>query len=153
MRELVGNPAFKDGMKYAPEQHYEDEQLKNRVYGEMAAGDWWWEIQASARFKYPVMVTSKYLFTEFNATCRASFPLVQRCRQSIFHRTRQTYPGSLVISRGGQCTLLLGTSARIRVVNSQSVRLSSLDTFRLQSWNALTKKTALSKDIASSTSA
>ena len=39
---------FKDEMKYAPEQHYEDEELENRVYSEMATGDWWWEVQASA---------------------------------------------------------------------------------------------------------
>ena len=48
MRELIGNPAFKDGMKYALEQHYEDDELKNRVYSEMATGDWWWETQARA---------------------------------------------------------------------------------------------------------
>ena len=48
VHELIGNPAFKDGMKYAPEQHYEDDELKNRVYSEMATGDWWWETQARA---------------------------------------------------------------------------------------------------------
>ena len=48
VRELIGNPAFKEGMKYAPEQHYEDEELRNRVYSETATGDWWWEVQASA---------------------------------------------------------------------------------------------------------
>ena len=35
-------------MKYTPEKHYEDEDLNNRVYSEMATGDWWWEVQASA---------------------------------------------------------------------------------------------------------
>ena len=38
-------------MKYAPEQHYEDGELKNRVYDEMATGDWWWEVQVSARIQ------------------------------------------------------------------------------------------------------
>ena len=49
VRELIGNPAFADSMKYAPEKHYEDEELQNRVYSEMAASDWWWDVQASSR--------------------------------------------------------------------------------------------------------
>jgi hypothetical protein len=43
--ELIGNPAFKDSMKYAPERHYEDEELTIRIYDEMATGDWWWDVQ------------------------------------------------------------------------------------------------------------
>jgi hypothetical protein len=55
VRELIGNLAFKDGMKYAPEQHFEDEELKNRVYDEMATGEWWWDVQASARIQICVI--------------------------------------------------------------------------------------------------
>ena len=47
VRELIGNPVFEGGMRYVPEKHYEDEDLNNRVYDEMATGDWWWEVQAS----------------------------------------------------------------------------------------------------------
>jgi hypothetical protein len=49
VRELIGNPAFAENMRYAPEKHYEDKELETRVYGEMATGDWWWEVQASSR--------------------------------------------------------------------------------------------------------
>ena len=47
VRELIGNPAFKEFMKYAPERHYEDKELTIHIYNEMATGDWWWEIQVS----------------------------------------------------------------------------------------------------------
>lgn len=45
IRELLGNPAFKDGMVFAPEQVYEDVEGKSRVINEMHTADWWWKIQ------------------------------------------------------------------------------------------------------------
>lgn len=48
VKELIGNPAFKKFTKYAPERHYEDEELTVRIYNEMATGDWWWEVQVRA---------------------------------------------------------------------------------------------------------
>ena len=51
VRELIGNSAFNNGMKYAPEKHFEDEELNKRVYDEMATGDWWWEVQVSVRIQ------------------------------------------------------------------------------------------------------
>ena len=52
VQESIGNPAFTDSVTYAPEKYCEDKELENRVYGEMAAGDWWWEVQASSRVNY-----------------------------------------------------------------------------------------------------
>lgn len=46
-------------MKYTPEKHYEDEELENRVYDEMATGDWWWEVQVSTRVQ--TLVGSVYV--------------------------------------------------------------------------------------------
>jgi len=51
-------------MKYAPEKHYEDEDLNNRVYDEMATGDWWWEVQASARNQ--IFISYGYINTFVN---------------------------------------------------------------------------------------
>ena len=45
VRELIGNPAFQNGMRYAPERVYADEDGKTRVYKEMWSGDWWWDMQ------------------------------------------------------------------------------------------------------------
>jgi hypothetical protein len=48
VRELMGNPMFKDVLKYAPEKAYLDPEGKNgRIYDEMWSADWWWDTQVS----------------------------------------------------------------------------------------------------------
>lgn len=47
IRELIGNPAFRDQMRYVPEKVYEDSEGKNRVFDEAWTGDWWWNLQVS----------------------------------------------------------------------------------------------------------
>ncbi|CAA7270375.1 unnamed protein product [Cyclocybe aegerita] len=47
VQELLGNPIFEHVLKYAPEQHFTDEEGKMRVYDEMWTADWWWNAQAS----------------------------------------------------------------------------------------------------------
>ncbi|KAF8596812.1 hypothetical protein BDV93DRAFT_454217, partial [Ceratobasidium sp. AG-I] len=42
IRDLIGNPAFKDFMRYAPERHWTTRMRQSRVYGEMWTGNWWW---------------------------------------------------------------------------------------------------------------
>ncbi|KAI0357940.1 hypothetical protein OH77DRAFT_1316748 [Trametes cingulata] len=46
IRELLGNPAFREMMRYAPEKLYADPQGQERMYGEMWTGDWWWRLQS-----------------------------------------------------------------------------------------------------------
>lgn len=55
VRELIGNPAFKEYIAYQPEKVYADPEGKTRVYDEMWTGDWWWNMQVS-----PVMTTLAY---------------------------------------------------------------------------------------------
>ena len=45
VQKLMGNPMFKDLLKYAPEKAYLDSKGKNHIYDEMWAADWWWNIQ------------------------------------------------------------------------------------------------------------
>ncbi len=47
IRELIGNPAFRELIRYAPEQLFADCMGEDRMYGEMWTGDWWWKIQVS----------------------------------------------------------------------------------------------------------
>jgi hypothetical protein len=47
VRELIGNPAFKDYISYVPEKAYRDEEGKERIYDEMWTGNWWSDIQVS----------------------------------------------------------------------------------------------------------
>ncbi|KAK6988497.1 hypothetical protein R3P38DRAFT_3332030 [Favolaschia claudopus] len=45
VRELIGNPMFRDAMRFAPEELYMDEKGEVRVFEEMWTGDWWAELQ------------------------------------------------------------------------------------------------------------
>ena len=45
IRELIGDPAFKDSLSYTPEKVYADAEGRERVYDEMWTGDWWWDVQ------------------------------------------------------------------------------------------------------------
>jgi Plavaka transposase len=47
VKELMGNPLFKDSLQYAPEKHFTDEEGTNRVFDEMWTGDWWWNTQVN----------------------------------------------------------------------------------------------------------
>ena len=50
VRELIGNPVFRDHMVYAPEKLYEDESEDSQVWNEMNTGEWWWKTQVSSSF-------------------------------------------------------------------------------------------------------
>jgi hypothetical protein len=45
--ELLGNPAFRDGMQFAPMKVFSDEEGDCQEYDEMCTGEWWWEVQVS----------------------------------------------------------------------------------------------------------
>ncbi|KAF8814138.1 hypothetical protein BYT27DRAFT_7206323 [Phlegmacium glaucopus] len=45
IKELLGNPVFKDKLNYAPSKVYQDAERTNREYGEMWTADWWWDTQ------------------------------------------------------------------------------------------------------------
>lgn len=47
VRELLGNPAFKDYISYIAEHVYLDKEGKVRVFDEMWTADWWWNTQVS----------------------------------------------------------------------------------------------------------
>ncbi|KAF7319649.1 hypothetical protein HMN09_00305400 [Mycena chlorophos] len=45
LEDIMGNPAFKDHMRYAPRHVYRDEEGTNREYSEMYSGELWWGLQ------------------------------------------------------------------------------------------------------------
>ena len=47
VRELIGNPAFKELMLYVPERVYAENGGQERIYDEMWTADWWWDTQVS----------------------------------------------------------------------------------------------------------
>lgn len=54
VQELIGNPAFKDSLRYAPERVLEKVKGRvQRVYSEMWTADWWWDVQVRQLFRTP----------------------------------------------------------------------------------------------------
>ena len=49
VKELIGNPTFRDKLRYLPQHAYEDDKGKTRMFDEMWTGDWWWNLQVSYR--------------------------------------------------------------------------------------------------------
>lgn len=47
VKELMGNPAFKNHMSYIAEHVYLDNEGKVRIFDEMWTADWWWDTQVS----------------------------------------------------------------------------------------------------------
>jgi Plavaka transposase len=47
VKELMGNPAFKDHMSYVAERVYLDKGGTVRIFDEMWTADWWWNTQVS----------------------------------------------------------------------------------------------------------
>lgn len=45
VKELIGNPSFREVMSYSPERAFVDEAGLNRIFDEMWTGDWWWNTQ------------------------------------------------------------------------------------------------------------
>ena len=45
IKELIGNPTFRNHIRYAPERVYEDEDGISRIFDEIWTADWWWNVQ------------------------------------------------------------------------------------------------------------
>ncbi|KAF8883572.1 hypothetical protein BD779DRAFT_1612257 [Infundibulicybe gibba] len=45
VKELIGNPAFKDYISYTPERVFTSHNGEDRILDEMWTGDWWWDTQ------------------------------------------------------------------------------------------------------------
>lgn len=45
IREILGNPLFRDCTRYAPERLYTKQDGGERVVDECWTGDWWWDVQ------------------------------------------------------------------------------------------------------------
>lgn len=52
VKQLIGNPAFKDHIAYAPEKVFTDKKGTNQIFDEMWTAEWWWNTQASGPFSY-----------------------------------------------------------------------------------------------------
>ena len=95
IRELIGNPAFRNQMRFAPEKAYEDSDGKNRIFDEMWSGDWWWDLQVSACC-LALQIDILYQFD------RSIFMRELQLHLLFLLPTRHTYQTSVGISQPGQ---------------------------------------------------
>ncbi|KAG2107133.1 hypothetical protein DEU56DRAFT_750189 [Suillus clintonianus] len=69
VRELMGNPTFREKMAYAPERAYEDTEGTRRIYDEMWMADWWWDTQGKmpkgATIAPVILASDKTLLSQF----------------------------------------------------------------------------------------
>ncbi|KAJ7766420.1 hypothetical protein DFH07DRAFT_867038 [Mycena maculata] len=56
--ELMGNPAFRDAMRYVPQKSYADKDKKIEVVNEMWSANWWWEIQVRSHQRHKTMLSN-----------------------------------------------------------------------------------------------
>ncbi len=85
IKDLMGNPAFREVMKYAPEKHFEDATGQSEVINEMWTAEWWWKLQVSLTPGY-ISLGNTYTVT------RKPFHSVRLLYQSSYHPIR---PGCL----------------------------------------------------------
>ncbi|KAF8874590.1 hypothetical protein BD779DRAFT_1613547 [Infundibulicybe gibba] len=69
IKELLGNPAFKESLRYAPERVFADPEGNVRVFDEMWTADWWWDTQS----KLPVGSTVAPLILSSDKTQLSQF--------------------------------------------------------------------------------
>lgn len=50
VKELMGNPTFREALKYAPCRLYADAEGNKEIINETSTAKWWWEMQVSLTF-------------------------------------------------------------------------------------------------------
>ncbi|KAI0081369.1 hypothetical protein K474DRAFT_1759598 [Panus rudis PR-1116 ss-1] len=69
VRELIGNPEFRDTMRYTPEKVFADMGRNVRIYDEMWTGEWWWDKQTQlphdATIAPVILASDKTKLTQF----------------------------------------------------------------------------------------
>ncbi|OBZ74731.1 hypothetical protein A0H81_05568 [Grifola frondosa] len=109
VRELMGNPVFKDLVRYAPERLYSDSEGRERIYDEMWTADWWGYTELSCGGCY-------------NRACHFVFDKTQLSR---FSGDKQAWPVYLSI----------GNVAKSTRRQPASMQQSSLGTYRSPNLN------------------
>ncbi|KAK7029714.1 hypothetical protein R3P38DRAFT_3314401 [Favolaschia claudopus] len=75
IRELLGNPAFKEKMSFVPRRFFRNPDGTNREWSEMWTAEWWWEIQqrlpAGASICPIIIASDKTQLTRFSGDQQA----------------------------------------------------------------------------------
>ncbi|KAI0071914.1 hypothetical protein K474DRAFT_1606079, partial [Panus rudis PR-1116 ss-1] len=104
IRELIGNPAFREHLNYVPQKVYGEafEKEEARIWSEMWTGDWWWDIQdrldPRSTIAPVILASDKTHLTNFSGD-KAAWPV---------YLTIGNLPKSLRRSPSAHATVLLG---------------------------------------------
>ncbi|KAF8511429.1 hypothetical protein JB92DRAFT_3144061 [Gautieria morchelliformis] len=75
VKELIGNPAFKEAMHYAPQKVFTDSTEEDQVFNEMWTGEWRWELQEKlpkgATIAPIIIVSEKTQLSQFSGDKQA----------------------------------------------------------------------------------
>ncbi|KAH9979692.1 hypothetical protein BJV74DRAFT_879402 [Russula compacta] len=70
IKELIGNPSFREHISYVPQQVFTDGSGTTRIYNEAWMGDWWWMMQeclpAGAVIAPLIIAADKTSLTQFS---------------------------------------------------------------------------------------
>jgi hypothetical protein len=50
VRDLIGNPAFRDVMAYAPHRAFRELEALRQIFDQAWTAEWWWDMQVSFAF-------------------------------------------------------------------------------------------------------
>ena len=118
VRALLGNPALKNHMKYAPERVYEDNEGMNRILDEMWTVDWWWNTQVYFSFlKMLSKLTDCQKKLPVDSTIAPLILSSDKTQLTQFHGDKSAWPVYLTLGNiakakhhqvGAHATILIG---------------------------------------------
>ncbi|KAG0696903.1 hypothetical protein DFH29DRAFT_812529 [Suillus ampliporus] len=93
IKELIGNPLFKEYMVYAPSRAYEDEAGTKRIIDDMWTADWWWdkqkELPEGATIAPIILASDKTMLSQFRGD-KSAWPVYLSIGNIAKEKRRQT---------------------------------------------------------------
>ncbi|KAG2138251.1 hypothetical protein BD769DRAFT_1351320, partial [Suillus cothurnatus] len=93
IKDLIGNPLFKEHMVYAPSQAYQDEAGSQRLIDDMWMADWWWdkqkELPEGATIAPIILASDKTMLSQFRGD-KSAWPVYLSIGNIAKEKQRQT---------------------------------------------------------------
>ncbi|KAI0069812.1 hypothetical protein K474DRAFT_1687663 [Panus rudis PR-1116 ss-1] len=100
IKEIIGNPAFRDAMDYSPKHLFEDIEGKSRIFEEMSTGDWWWRTQdalpENATVAPVILASDKTKLSQFRGD-QTAWPVYLSIGNVAKAKRRQVSSGATVL--------------------------------------------------------